>query len=141
MSSSLRNVDPEVEEAARVCGAGVWRTAWSVSIPLVLPALIFSAMLMFLVGIELFGLILILGGSGREHVLTSFSYRLTNVSGRPAYELMAVVTLVIVGITGPLVLLQRMLLRSAARYATIRGRRAIVARCPLEACDGSPLPQ
>lgn len=131
VSSSLRNVNPEVEEAARVCGAGIWRTASSVSIPLVLPALIFSGMLMFLVGIELFGLILILGGSGREHVLTSYLYRLTNIYGRPSYELMAVVTLVIVGITGPLVLLQRMLLRSAARYATIRGHGAPSRPLPL----------
>ena len=61
VSSALRSLDPAVEEAARVAGAGVWRIALTVSLPLVLPSILFSASLIFLLGFELFGLPLVLG--------------------------------------------------------------------------------
>ena len=43
VSSALRTLDPSVEEAARVAGAGPWRIAATVSLPLVLPSILFSA--------------------------------------------------------------------------------------------------
>lgn len=133
VSTALRNVNPEVEEAARVMGAGMWRTAFTVSLPLVRPALVFSGFLMFLVGIELFGLVLVLAASGREAVLTSYLYRLTNLFGRPSYEVMAVVTLVLILLTAPMVLLQRRFIKASAHYATVRGRGIAVRPLPLGA--------
>src|SRR4051812_5295261 len=60
VSAALRGLDPSVEEAARVTGAGPWKIAFSVSLPLVKPAILFSGALVFLLGFELFGLPLVL---------------------------------------------------------------------------------
>lgn len=121
-SAALRGMNPEVEEAARILGAGVWRVAFTMSMPLILPSLVFSGMLVFLVGIEMFGLALILGDPGGIVVLTTYLYKLTNLLGTPSYHLMAVVAVVIVLITLPMVVLQRRLLSASEHYATIRGK-------------------
>jgi iron(III) transport system permease protein len=121
-ASALKNLNPEVEEAARTVGAGVWRVAFTVSLPLVMPALVFSGTLIFLLGFEMFGLVLILGDQGGIVVLTTYLYKLTNLLGTPSYHLMAVVAIVIVVVTLPLVILQRRLLHGTAKYATVRGK-------------------
>jgi len=121
-SAALRSLNPEVEEAARTMGAGVWRVALTVSLPLVMPALVFSGVLVFLLGIEMFGLALILGDQSGITVLTTYLYKLTNLLGTPSYHLMAVIAIVIVALTLPLVVLQRHLLRHGNLYATVRGK-------------------
>jgi iron(III) transport system permease protein len=122
VSAALRGVDPAVEEAARVAGAGPWRIAFTVSLPLVRPAILFSASLVFLLGFELFGLPLVLGDPAGLLVLTTYLYKLTNLLGVPSYQLMAVVAISIVAVTFPLVYLQRRLMGAARRYAVIGGK-------------------
>lgn len=121
-SAALRGLNPEVEEAARISGAGVWRVAFTLSLPLILPSLVFGGMLVFLLGIEMFGFALILGDPAGIVVLTTYLYKLTNLLGTPSYHFMAVVAVVIILMTLPLVLLQRYLLRSSEHYVTIRGK-------------------
>jgi iron(III) transport system permease protein len=122
VSATLRALDPAVEEAARVAGAGPWRIAFTVSLPLVWPAILFSGSLVFLLGFELFGLPLVLGDPAGLLVLTTYLYKLTNLLGVPSYQLMAVVAMAIVAITFPLVYLQRRLMGAAARYTVIGGK-------------------
>jgi iron(III) transport system permease protein len=133
VSSALRSVDPSVEEAARVAGAGPWRIAATVSLPLVLPSILFSASLIFLLGFELFGLPLVLGDPAGLLVLTTYLYKLTNLLGVPSYHLMAVVALSIVALTFPLVYIQRRLLRTAGRFAVIGGKGQAFRPLPLGA--------
>jgi len=57
------NLDPRIEEAARVLGANQWRVWREVTLPLLLPALGAAALLIFLFTFTAFGTILILGGS------------------------------------------------------------------------------
>ncbi len=133
VSSALRNLDPSVEEAARVAGAGPWRIAATVSLPLVLPSILFSAALIFLLGFELFGLPLVLGDPAGLLVLTTYLYKLTNLLGVPSYHLMAVVALAIVALTFPLVYAQRRMLRTAGRFAVIGGKGQAFRPLPLGA--------
>jgi iron(III) transport system permease protein len=133
VSSALRSLDPSVEEAARVAGAGPWRIAATVSLPLVLPSILFSAALIFLLGFELFGLPLVLGDPAGILVLTTYLYKLTNLLGVPSYHLMAVVALSIVALTFPLVYMQRRLLRTAGRFAVIGGKGQAFRPLPLGA--------
>lgn len=56
------NLDPRIEEAARVLGAGRWRVWYEVTLPLLMPALAAAALLIFLFTFTAFGTILILGG-------------------------------------------------------------------------------
>ncbi len=121
-ASALRNLDPSLEEAARTCGAGPWRIALTISLPLIRPALLFVGALVFLLGFEIFGLALVLGDPAGVLVLTTYLYKLTNLLGFPSYHLMAVVAIVIVVLTLPLAALQRHMLRFSQRYAVVRGK-------------------
>ncbi len=131
VAAALRSIDPNVEEAARTMGSSIWRVARSVSLPLVAPAMVFSGVLVFFLGFELFGLPLVLGDPANITVLTTYLYKLTNLLGTPSYHLMAVVAVVIMVITLPLVYLQRRLLRRGERYATLRGKGAAPRPLPL----------
>jgi iron(III) transport system permease protein len=133
VSSALRSLDPAVEEAARVAGAGPWRIAMTVSLPLVTPSILFSAALIFLLGFELFGLPLVLGDPAGLLVLTTYLYKITNLLGIPSYHLMAVVALSIVALTFPLVYMQRRMLRTAGRFAVIGGKGQSFRPLPLGA--------
>lgn len=121
-SASLRKLNLELEEQARVMGAPPWRVALTVSLPLIWPALVYSGVLIFFLGFELFGLPLIIGDPANVLVLTTYLFKLTNILGTPSYQLMAVVVVAIALVTLPLVYLQRYLLRMAERYVTMGGK-------------------
>jgi iron(III) transport system permease protein len=130
-SAALKNLGSDVEEAARVAGASPFKVAATVSLPLILPSLLFSAVLVFFLGFELFGLPLVLGDPEGILVLSTYLYKLTNKLGTPSYHLMAAVALCIVAVTFPLVLLQRHLLKGARKYAAIKGKAGRMRELPL----------
>ena len=55
-------LDPRLEGAARVLGANRWQTFWMITLPILLPAIAASALLVFIFNFTSFGVILILGG-------------------------------------------------------------------------------
>src|SRR5438094_5679562 len=130
-SAALKSLGSDVEEAARVVGASPFRVAATVSLPLIMPALLFSAVLVFFLGIELFGLPLVLGDPEGHLVLSTYLYKLTNKLGTPSYHLMAAVAICIVAMTFPLVLLQRYLLKNAGKYVTVKGKAGRQRPLPL----------
>jgi iron(III) transport system permease protein len=121
-AAALRGLGSDVEEAARVSGANPLKIAVDVSLPMVLPAILFAGVLVFFLGFELFGLPLVLGDPQGVLVLATYLYKLTNKLGVPSYQLMAVVVVTIVAVTAPLVFLQRLLLRQSQRYVSMRGK-------------------
>ncbi len=130
-TSALKNLGSDVEEAARSAGASPFRVALTVSLPLIMPSLLFAAVLVFFLGFELFGLPLVLGDPEGHLVLSTYLYKLTNKLGTPSYHLMAAVAVCIVAITFPLVLAQRRLLQGARKYATIKGKAGRMRELPL----------
>jgi iron(III) transport system permease protein len=122
ISAALRNMGSDVEEAARVAGASPWRLMWTVSLPLVRPAVLYALVLLFLLGLEVFGLVLVLGDSTGHLVMATYLYKLTNKLGTPAYHLMAAVAVVLIAMTVPLVALQRGLTGYAQRFVTLKGK-------------------
>jgi iron(III) transport system permease protein len=131
VSSSMKNLPSDLEEAARTSGASIWQVSKDVTLPLVLPSLIFAASLNILLGFETFGIPLVLGDPNGIVVLTTYIYKLTTLFGTPTYQLMAVVAVVLLLITLPLVWIQRKLLRNARRYATLGGKGSRVATLKL----------
>jgi len=121
-AAALRGLGSDVEEAARTIGANPWQVAMNVSLPKVLPAILFAGVLVFFLGFELFGLPLVLGDPQGLLVLSTYLYKLTNKLGVPSYQLMAVVVVTIVAVTAPLVFMQRRLLAQAQRYISVRGK-------------------
>ena len=62
VGSFWANLDPRIEEVARVLGAGRWRTFREVTLPILLPSIIAASLLVFLFCFTSFGVILVLGG-------------------------------------------------------------------------------
>lgn len=121
-AAALRGLSTDLEEAARVSGANPWKVAINVSLPMIMPAILFAGVLVFFLGFELFGLPLVLGDPQDILVLSTYLYKLTNKLGVPSYQLMAVVVVVIITIAAPLVFMQRVLLRQSQRYVSVRGK-------------------
>ena len=74
MGATLRNANPELEEAARVHGAGVWDTIRRVTMRLSLPSIMALSMLVFIRAIEAFEVPALVGLPGRISVLTTDIY-------------------------------------------------------------------
>ncbi|MEN3259189.1 iron ABC transporter permease [Sodalis endosymbiont of Spalangia cameroni] len=131
ISSALRSVGSDVEEAARTVGASPLQVMFAISLPMVRPAILYAVVLLFFLGLEVFGLMLVLGDPEGNLVLATYLYQLTNKLGTPSYHLMAAVAVVLIAITIPLVMLQRRLMRSAHRYVTVKGKTAQARALPL----------
>lgn len=69
--SALDLVSSEMEDAANILGAGNLRTTFSITLPLVLPAILGAFILVFLEAIALFGSPALLALPGRFHVVTT----------------------------------------------------------------------
>ena len=66
ITAGLRNVDPALEEASRVSGAGLLRTLRAVTLPAVMPSIAGAVLLMAWSGFGLVSIPLVIG-TGREH--------------------------------------------------------------------------
>ena len=130
-SSALKSLGSDVEEAARVAGASPLQVMFNVSLPMIMPALAYAGVLVFFLGFEVFGLVLVLGDPEGHLVLPTYLYKLTNKLGTPSYHLMAAVAVCLVAVTMPLVMLQRWLLKSANKYVSIKGKGARQKALPL----------
>jgi iron(III) transport system permease protein len=122
VGATLRNANPELEEAARVHGAGVWDTIRRVTMRLSLPSILALSMLVFIRAIEAFEVPALVGLPGRISVLTTDIYSNTvarappDVGGASALSvLMLLLVLVLLYVYGRLS-------RNAERFATITGK-------------------
>jgi iron(III) transport system permease protein len=104
---------------------------FNVSLPMIMPALAYAGVLVFFLGFEVFGLVLVLGDPEGHLVLATYLYKLTNKLGTPSYHLMAAVAVCLVAVTLPLVMAQRWLLKSANKYVSIKGKGARQKPLPL----------
>ena len=64
-------ISSDLEDAAEILGANKWQTAWSVTLPLALPALVGGFILAFLHSLSLFGAPAILGLPAGLHTITT----------------------------------------------------------------------
>ncbi len=76
VSSMWSHLDPRLEEAARVLGASRWRTFWEITLPLLRPAIVAAASIVFLFSFTSFGVVLLLGGPSHPTLEVEI-YRLT----------------------------------------------------------------
>jgi iron(III) transport system permease protein len=122
VGATLRNANPELEEAARVSGAGVIATIRRVTMRLSLPAIMALAMLVFIRAIEAFEVPALVGLPGRISVLTTDIY--TNMMTKAPPDLGGSSALSVLMLLLVLVLLYvyGRLSRHAERFATITGK-------------------
>ena len=119
-SSALRNMDPSLEEAAEISGASAFATLFSVTFPLIMPAIISGMLLSFIVMLGIYGIPAVLGSSTNLAVLTTYIFKLTNWSP-PLYNTAAAVAIILMVVTGALVFLQNRVI-SGRSYITVAGK-------------------
>ena len=120
-SSALLSVDASYEEAAQILGASKLRTAFSVTAPLVAPAILSGTLLAFVNAIALFGSQAIIGLPGRIVTLPTRIYALFDYP--PEYGLASALSLVFVIITVVALYLQRAFLARRS-FVTLAGKGA-----------------
>jgi len=119
-SSALRNMDPSLEEAAEISGASAFSTLFTVTFPLIMPAIVSGMLLSFIVMLGIYGVPAVLGAPSNINVLTTYIFKLTNWSP-PLYNTAAAVAIILMVVTGFLVLLQQKVL-SGRSYTTVAGK-------------------
>lgn len=122
VGATLRNANPELEEAARVHGAGVWDTIRRVTLRLSLPSILALSMLVFIRAVEAFEVPALVGLPGRISVLTTDIY--SNMVARAPPDIGGASALSVLMLLLVLVLLYiyGRLSRHAERFATITGK-------------------
>jgi iron(III) transport system permease protein len=120
IGAALRGMDPSLEESARVHGASMLAALRLVTLPLVLPAILGSGLLVFVQAVGLFSVPAVLGMPSGFQVAGTEIYRLLNnypprVSQAAAWGLLLLVA------TAGLVWLQAALLRRRS-YVTVTGK-------------------
>jgi iron(III) transport system permease protein len=119
-ASALRNMDPSLEEAAEVSGASALRTMFTVTFPLIAPAILSGMLLSFIVMLGIYGIPAVLGAPADLPVLTTYIFKLTNWSP-PLYSTAASVAIILMIVTGFLVWLQHRIV-SRRSYTTVAGK-------------------
>ena len=119
-ASALRNMDPALEEAAEISGASAFSTLFTVTFPLIAPAIISGMLLSFIVMLGIYGIPAVLGTPGDIPVLTTYIFKLTAWSP-PLYSTAAAVAIILMIVTGFLVWLQHRVL-SRRSYTTVAGK-------------------
>jgi iron(III) transport system permease protein len=112
ISSALRNMDPTLEEAAQVSGLSAWRTALTVTLPLMQPAILSGGILAFVISIGLFGTPVLLGMSNQIYLVTSRIF-LDLQQYPPQYGVIAILALYLMALA---------LLANALQQWALRGR-------------------
>jgi iron(III) transport system permease protein len=119
-ASALRNMDPSLEEAAEISGVGPVRTLFTITFPLIAPAIISGGLLSFIVMLGIYGIPAVLGAPANIPVLTTYIFKLTNWSP-PLYSTAAAVAIILMVVTGALVALQQRVL-SGKSFTTVAGK-------------------
>jgi len=119
-ASALRNMDPSLEEASEVAGASAFTTMFTVTFPLIAPAIISGMLLSFIVMLGIYGIPAVLGAPANISVLTTYIFKLTAWSP-PLYSTAAAVAIILMVVTAALVWLQQKIL-SGRSFATVAGK-------------------
>lgn len=121
MNNAFQGLDYQLEEAAEVTGAGRWRVLRTVVLPIVLPALLASALLEFVSAAESFAVPAVLGTPARIDVLaTRIILDLQSVPanyGRASAAAVVLTSIAIIGLLG-----YQRALRQQRRFVTVTGK-------------------
>ncbi|GIW08996.1 MAG: hypothetical protein KatS3mg061_0053 [Dehalococcoidia bacterium] len=113
-TGSLALTDPQLEDAGRIAGAGPLRTLWSITVPLLRPAIAYGALLTVVSAVELLSVPLVLGSPVGIQVLSTYLYKLGLVGGGIDYGGIAAISVLMLLVITALVWLQVRLVGAGA---------------------------
>src|SRR5262245_34053520 len=116
----MKSMDPALEEASQVLGAGRARTMLRVTLPLVLPGVLGAAIFVFAEMLGSFSAALVLGLPSRFYVITTAMYQLVS-QYPPRFPLAAAMGVSLFAVMFAMVYVYRRLVR-AKSFVTITGK-------------------
>lgn len=129
---SLRNLDASLEEACWMSGMSRFRAIWHVVLPLVLPAIVAAGLFFFIIAVELFDIVGLIGLPGNIVVLSTLIYDdLHPTYGLPNYGRAAVYGMMLFLLAGAAITFYIRLLRRAQRFQVVGGKLRDVQVQPL----------
>lgn len=120
MTPAFSNMDPALEEAARMKGATAFGAVRDITIPLMRPALMSGALLAFATSLAMYGPPQMLG-------IDVLTVAIRNALVDLDFSLASVSAIVLIGLSVIALLLQRLSIRHGERYRTLGGK-AFAAR-------------
>ena len=122
ISAGLQNIDPEMEDAARITGAADWKVLTNISIPLLKPFLLSSIFICILLTFQEISIPAILGLPDRIYVLSTYLLALQQQSTPPPYGQLAAVGVLMVIISITIVASISRIIGDVSKYTVITGR-------------------
>lgn len=119
---SLALTDPQLEDAGRIAGAGPFRTLFSITLPLLRPAIAGASLLTLVSAIELLSIPLVLGSPVGVEVLSTFLFATASRSTPHDYGIVAAVSVAMLAVITVLVWLQARITGAERRYVTVGGK-------------------
>jgi iron(III) transport system permease protein len=116
----MKSMDPSMEEASQVLGAGRFRTMVRVTLPLVAPGVLGAAVFVFAEMLGSFSVALVLGLPNRFYVITTAMYQLVS-QYPPKFPLAAAMGVSLFAVMFIMVFLYRRIV-SKGSYVTITGK-------------------
>jgi iron(III) transport system permease protein len=121
VGAAYRSTDSSLEEAARINGSGVLKTFFTVSVPIVRPAIFLSMLLASVLAIGIYSIPAIVGSTAKIPTLSVHLVRLLNGEFPPRIEQAAVISLFLIAMFGAFWVFQQRL-TAFNRHAQIGGQ-------------------
>jgi iron(III) transport system permease protein len=132
MTSTLRSMNPQMEEASGASGASPFRTFCRITLPVLLPGILAPVVLVTLITLEQFELPLIIGLPAQINV---FAYRIYNelnpASGLPNYGGAAAISIPFLFLGMLALVLYNWIIRHGDRFAVVTGKAYRQRHLPL----------
>lgn len=125
------NGNAALEDAARTAGAGRLRVFWSVTLPMLVPALTYSAVLNLVAGLEMLAIPRLFGKTSNIMTLSTYLYETGIDSPRPNHGLVANAAFLLMILVGISLLIQWKLLKDAFKFTTVQGKAGRTKRVSL----------
>lgn len=130
MSAALRNLDPSLEQAAAVAGAGPLKTLRKVTLPAIRPAIASAAWLTLTISLVIFSVPSVIGQTAGIDVLSTTIVRLLSGTFPPRIQVAVVLGTLMLACIAIAWLVQRQIAK-ASRYSAIGGKGVRSARVKL----------
>lgn len=122
MSAPLRSMDPSLEEAAAMSGAGVLKTIRKVTLPMALPSILSVLLLAFVRCLEAFEVPVLIGVPAGIHVFTTKIWFEIKKDIFPNYGIASAYSIITLALVGIGLYLYNRATRASYRFYTITGK-------------------
>lgn len=119
---AFRSMDPAMEEAASVAGAGPITIARRITLKLMMPAILVAGIYIFMTAIEAFEIPGVIGIPARIFVFSSRIYYAVHGAARPNYGLANALAITYLALSCLLIWIYQRMTKQADKFATVSGK-------------------